>query len=288
MNLLDTVMERARAQRARVGIGIGVGSDVISESMLADLMSAHEFADLVLIGGSEEMRAIETDTGTDADADTLDSFEIIHSDDPEQELVRKLVCGEIDAAVRGMLSATKTLKNLRSALGIPKLHRLALLATTDNQPFFLAPVGIDEGNTIADKIDLVQRGASYITRFGITPKVAVLSGGRFEDVGRSAIVDQSLADGEVVARKLSESGIDAKHYGILIEAAVRDANFVVAPDGIAGNLIFRTLTFLGGGVGFGAPVLVEPIFVDTSRVKVDYSNAIMLASALTWGACNDI
>jgi len=287
MNLLDTVMERARAQRARVGVGIG--SNVLSESMLADIRSAHEFADLVLIGGSEEMRTIETATATaDADADALDSFEIIHSDDPEQELVRKLVCGEIDAAVRGTLSATKTLQNLRSALGIPKLHRLALLATADNQPFFLAPVGIDEGNTIADKIDLVRRGTSYITRFGITPKVAVLSGGRFEDLGRSAIVDQSLADGEVVARALSDSGIDAKHYGILIEDAVRDANFIVAPDGIAGNLIFRTLTFLGGGVGFGAPVLVEPIFVDTSRAKVDYSNAIMLASALTWGACNGL
>ncbi len=286
MNLLDTVMERARAQKARVGVGIG--SDVLSDTMLADLRSAHEFADPVLIGGSEEMRTIETDTATNADADAPDSFEIIHSDDPEQELVRKLVCGEIDAAVRGTLSATKTLRNLRSALGIPRLHRLALLATTDNQPFFLAPVGIDEGNTIADKIDLVQRGASYITRFGITPKVAVLSGGRFEDVGRSRVVDQSLADGEVVARKLSDSGIDAKHYGILIEDAVRDANFIVAPDGIAGNLIFRTLTFLGGGVGFGAPVMVAPIFVDTSRVKVDYSNAIMLASALAWDACNDI
>jgi len=112
--------------------------------------------------------------------------------------------------------------------------------------------------------------------------VAVLSGGRFEDAGRSEIVDKSLADGEVVAERLCELGIDAKHYGILIEDAIGDANVIVAPDGITGNLIFRTLTFLGGGGGFGAPVLADLVFVDTSRVKVKFSDAIILASALAW------
>ncbi|MDL5501593.1 MAG: methyltransferase, partial [Candidatus Methanoperedens sp.] len=52
------------------------------------------------------------------------------------------------------------------------------------------------------------------------------------------------------------------------------------PDGISGNLIFRTLVFLGGGYGHGAPVLMEKVFVDTSRVGGHYTRAIMLASAL--------
>ena len=60
---------------------------------------------------------------------------------------------------------------------------------------------------------------------------------------------------------------------------IGDANVIVAPDRITGNPIFRTLAFLGGG-GFGAPVLADLVFVDTSRVKVKFSDAIMLASAL--------
>jgi len=266
MNLLDEIANRARASRARVGIGAGA----INESALADIKSSSEFADIVLIGKAEQMRTISTD------------LEIVHSEKPELELVRQLAERRIDAAVRGTLSATKTLSHLRSGCKMPSLQRLALLTTADGTPFFLAPVGIDEGNSRDDKIELICNSVSYIAKFGICAKVAVLSGGRFEDAGRSALVDQSLADGEFTAGKLRELGIDAKHYGILIEDAIKDANFVVAPDGITGNLIFRTLTFLGGGNGFGAPVLMERVFVDTSRVKTNLSNAIMLASALAW------
>ncbi|HIE30897.1 MAG TPA: methyltransferase [Methanosarcinales archaeon] len=268
MNLLDVIANRARASRARVGVG--TGAVTINESMFADITSASDFADIVLIGKAQELRTINPD------------LEIIYSEDPEVELVRQLADGRIDAAVRGTLSATKTLSHLRSVFKMSSLQRLALLTTADGTPFFLAPVGIDEGNSRDDKIELICKSVSYITKFGIHAKVAVLSGGRFEDVGRSAQVDQSLADGDFITGKLRELGIDAKHYGILIEDAIKDANFLVAPDGITGNLIFRTLTFLGGGNGFGAPVLMKRVFVDTSRVKTNLSNAIMLASALAW------
>ena len=270
IDMIGTIRNRAKACRARVGIGIADGT--ASESMIADIESARGFADVVLIGDEKELSA----TGTD--------LEIIHSDKPEVELVDRLVDGRIDAAVRGTLGATKTHRYLKSVLGVSRLERLALLTTADGVPFFLVPVGIDEGNSVADRVDLVSKSVNAIRRFGIPEKVAVLSGGRFEDAGRSEIVDQSLADGEVVAERLCELGIDAKHYGILIEDAIGGANVIVAPDGITGNLIFRTLTFLGGGGGFGAPVFADLVFVDTSRVKVKFSDAIMLASALVWGA----
>ena len=269
-DLINVIRNRARAQRARVGIGIADGT--ASEAVISDIESATQFADVVLIGDKNEISA----TGTD--------LEIAHSDKPEVELVGQLISRRIGAAVRGTLGATRTLGYLKSALGVSKLERLALLTTADGVPFFLVPVGIDEGNSVADRVDLVSKSVDTIRKFGIREKVAVLSGGRFEDVGRSEIVDQSLADGEAVAERLCERGIDAKHYGILIEDAIRDANVIVAPDGIVGNLIFRTLTFLGGGGGFGAPVLADMVFVDTSRVKVKFSDAIMLASALTYGA----
>jgi len=271
MNLLDEIANRARVSRARVGVGVGVAADTLNKPVLADIRSASEFADIVLIGKAEQMHTIDTDLGT------------VSSENPELELVRQLAGGRIDAAVRGTLGATKTLSHLRDVFGVPALQRLALLATADGVPFFLAPVGIDEGNSRDDKIELICKSVSYIAaKFGIRLRVAVLSGGRFEDVGRSVLVDRSLANGDFTCGKLRELGIDAKHYGILIEDAIKDANFIVAPDGITGNLIFRTLTFLGGGNGFGAPVLMEPVFVDTSRVKTNLSNAIMLASALTW------
>ncbi len=96
-------------------------------------------------------------------------------------------------------------------------------------------------------------------------------------------MDRTLADGEFVAGRAKELGIIARHYTILIEDAIKESNFIVAPDGISGNLIFRTIAFLGGGDGLGAPVLMDDyVFVDTSRVGGHFTKAIMLASALSY------
>jgi len=153
--------------------------------------------------------------------------------------------------------------------------------TADGKPFFLAPVGIDEGNTIADKLHMITLGAEYIRRFEIEPAVGVISGGRMGDIGRDSRVDRTLAEGEFIANRAVELGINAKHYTILIEDAIKESNFIVAPDGISGNLIFRTVAFLGGGDGLGAPVLMDDyVFVDTSRAGGHFTKAIMLASAL--------
>ncbi|MCZ7392232.1 MAG: methanogenesis marker protein Mmp4/MtxX [Candidatus Methanoperedens sp.] len=262
--ILSEIEKKARNNHARIGLGIGE----ISEKLLRSAEAAREYADVVLVGDEKAIRA----TGT--------GLEIIHSADPSKKLIELLVAGEIDGAVRGTLSATKTLSELKKALKIKKLYRVALLETCDGRPFFLAPVGIDEGNSVGDKVELIKRGVEHFRRFGIEAKVGILSGGRFEDKGRDEHVDSTLAEAELVTKRVQDMGINVKNYSILIEDAITEANFIIAPDGISGNLIFRTLVFLGNGRGFGAPVLMEKVFVDTSRVKEDVAGAIMLASAL--------
>ncbi|MGZ4885872.1 MAG: methanogenesis marker protein Mmp4/MtxX, partial [Halobacteriota archaeon] len=117
---------------------------------------------------------------------------------------------------------------------------------------------------------------------GVAPTVGVLSGGRSEDEGRTEAVDATLASAEALTNQLQNVGIDATNYNILIEDAVRSSNILVAPDGIIGNLIFRTLIFLGGGKGHGAPFFGIPYtFVDTSRSGASFADAILIASALS-------
>jgi predicted methyltransferase MtxX (methanogen marker protein 4) len=111
--------------------------------------------------------------------------------------------------------------------------------------------------------------------------VGVLSGGRLEDLGRHIKVDETLIAGEKLTGMALDSGIAARHFGIEIEQAFMASNIVIAPEGITGNLIFRTLHFFRGMSGMGAPVVgLEKIFVDTSRAKNDYLDSIALASAL--------
>jgi predicted methyltransferase MtxX (methanogen marker protein 4) len=109
----------------------------------------------------------------------------------------------------------------------------------------------------------------------------VLSKGRIEDSGRGTEIRASIDDGDRIVDSLRAKGYTAEHFAILIEDAVRDSDLVIAPDGVSGNLIFRTLHFVGGCKAFGAPVVnLSRVFVDTSRSKEDFTDSVLLAAGL--------
>ncbi len=205
-------------------------------------------------------------------------------EDTEKKLLELLESGEVDAAVRGTARASVIIPQLRK---YGKTARLALLETAEGKQFILAPVGIDEGEKLTDRIFLAEESVKLAEKLGLQAKIAILSGGRKSDLGRSERVDRSLAEGEFLASHLSEKGYEARHYGIVIEDAVRKADIIIAPDGISGNLIFRSLCLLGRGVEHGAPVAGLPfLFVDTSRAQSyeGYVRALKLAARLAGGA----
>lgn len=200
--------------------------------------------------------------------------------DPE-ELITALKNGELDAGLRGSMDANLTLKAIKKGFGVDHVLRMAILQPRNCKPFFFAPVGVDEGWTVEQKLELILLGAKLMDQMGVEPVVGVLSGGRRGDKGRNAIVDKTLDDAEEVVAKAKSLGINARNCEILIEEAVKDCNLIIGPDGISGNLIFRTLHFLGEGKALGAVVLnIDKVFVDTSRVKASYIDSIALASAL--------
>ncbi len=245
-------------------VTVGLGAASPTESILSTVRAVGHEVDLVLI----------SQPGTAGSFG--DAVKVIEAEQPEEALVAALTDGRIDAAVRGTLPASSTLKALKRVAGVDQLERIALLETADGRLFLLAPVGVDEGWTVTEKMRFVERGRLIARNFGLPEKVAVLSGGRLGDVGRHPTVDRSMADAELVARLTG-----AEHAEILIEDVVGRYGMILAPDGISGNLIFRTLTFLGAGTGHGAPVVnIDDIFVDTSRASANYTNAVMLAKSL--------
>ena len=254
-------LERCAAQsRSRVGIGVGNANS----QLMRGVARAGRFADVVLVGDVER-------AGRD----------VVKTPEPEQKLVEMLVDGAIDAAVRGTISARKTLQHLKLQIG-GNLCRSALLSSAAGKQFFLLPVGIDEGTSTIARAHLVTETAHLLTALNVRPKVGVLSGGRSEDKGRMEAVDRTLASAEALTEQLCGAGFDATNYNILIEDATESSNILVAPDGVSGNLIFRTLVFLGGGKGHGAPFFGIPYtFVDTSRSGAAFGDAIIMAGALS-------
>ena len=211
----------------------------------------------------------------------MEGHDIRIYDDPN-EMVSDLVAGRIDAAVRGDMSSSMLLPILKRGLGLNALERVAFMEPKGGRLIILSPVGIDEGWTDEQRYDLAVRSADLARRVGMGQRIAIMSGGRCEDVGRCRAVDRSIESARSIAKRLTENGYDAYHAQILIEDAVREADLIIAPDGVSGNLIFRTLHFIGGAHALGAPVVnADRVFVDTSRAKTDYRDSIALAMKLT-------
>lgn len=260
-----------------VAIGVGLEREGYPEKILSDSKKAVErgLADVKVVGDEKAIGKISKLCGA--------AIEFIATREPENTLVEMLLRGEVEAAIRGTLSANKVLRELKKAFKLEKLHRIAILETPDHTVFLLAPVGVDEGNNVEDKIELIKGGVKLLRTLGIKPIVAVLSGGRLEDYGRDAMVDEMLKQAEMLVDKVKkECGVDAYHQGILIEDAVESATLIIAPNGVIGNLVFRTLTLVGGGGAFGAPVVdvLPKVFVDVSRAMKGYLDSILLSIAL--------
>ena len=127
-----------------------------------------------------------------------------------------------------------------------------------------------------EKVSLICNGRRLAAKYCGTEKTGLISGIRPESQGRDPVADRNFAEAKEIARLTS-----AVHYDARIEDAIQDCGLIIAPDGICGNQIFRTLTFLGSGFGYGAPVVnIDKVFIDTSRANLDFSGPLAFAAEL--------
>ena len=198
----------------------------------------------------------------------------------DEELVAAMTNNEIDAVIRGSLKSSNILKNIRDLYSDKAIYRVSYIKNEiggKEYEFLLAPVGIDEGISLDEKLDITTKAIDFMLRLGKNPKIAILAGGRKEDLGRSCDINKSIKDSEDLTKKVNEliansrkyqdKDITLKNYYILIEKAIKENNnIIIAPDGIYGNIIFRTLVLVNSWHSYGAIALgIDKIFIDTSR-----------------------
>ncbi|MEM0215039.1 MAG: hypothetical protein QW384_03505 [Archaeoglobaceae archaeon] len=237
---------KERIKRKKIAIGL-YRFDETSEERILKAVELAKFADVLVIDKGEKT---------------------------EKELSRLVISGEVHAIVRGTARASKMLEILRKDYSP---LRVGIFETISGVLFLLSPVGVDEGKTISEKLKLIEYSKQIAEMLGIPKKVAVLAGGRYGDIGRYELVDRSLAEAELVAKVSGGENLE-----IRIEDAV-EKGIVIAPDGISGNLIFRSLCYLGGGKEYGAVYCGLPYrIVDTSRNQSaeGFARAIAVATLL--------
>ncbi len=197
-----------------------------------------------------------------------------------EEMLRALREGEIAAAIRGELEAKEFLQYVKYMWKLDRVYRIAVLSTYWGKPFLFAPVGIDEGADLEGKARLIEYGKALLKELGWKGSVGILAPGRSEDRDRDPSIARSIEEAESLAL---ESACHMRY--ILIEEAVKRDQFILAPDGPTGNLIYRALVHLGGGGSHGAVYFpMEEIIIDTSRSapEFEYREAIKLARILAF------
>ncbi|MFX1573512.1 MAG: methanogenesis marker protein Mmp4/MtxX [Promethearchaeota archaeon] len=285
MSLLHKFELLAKGKEKKIGIGFGE-SDFHNQKILrASKSFLKEYNSEVFIFGKKPfLNTIKNQVSLKKDQS---KFRLIDCTDPEEYIFEFLYDNTINVIVRGSLSSNKFLKILKDKSNITEINRLALLETIKGHQFFYGPVGIDECNTLEKKKIYIENALKEFANLGIVPKVSILSGGRVSDIGRDNRVDKTIKEAEnlVETLKMRHYDLNISHDEILIENAIeKKSNLIIAPDGISGNLIYRTLVHLGGGKAYGAIYIgIDKIIIDTSRVgkSSEIHGALLLGLALS-------
>ncbi len=268
MTILDVFKKKAEGIKSKIGIGLGDSATQNNLILKATLETLNFNKSSFYFFGNKNQ--VETIAKIPVYKEKENSIYLIDSDDPTSEIVNYLNNNLISCAIRGSLSSSKFLKNLDVILNISEINRLALLETNSGHQFFFGPVGVDECNNLNDKKLFVEKSLTELSTLNIEPKISILSGGRLGDIGRNADIDKNIKEAQELVDffKLEKPDVEIEHTEILIEKAIENkSNLILAPNGVSGNLIYRTLVHLGGGKAYGAIYMgIDYNIIDTSRV----------------------
>ncbi len=252
----------------------------------------------VLIGDSDQIKQIAESIHF-----SLENVEVVHDPDPVSSCITAVDIirnGEADILMKGMVSTAPLLKAiLHKKNGLRKRDMLShfafmeltgyhkLLGITD------AAMSIKPG--LKEKISIILNAVEVFHRLGkMNPKVAVLGpiemvndkiestvhASQIKQMNRQGKISGCIIDGPL-ALDIAVSKQAAEHKNIDGNVA-GDADLLLAPDLNSGNILYKSMIFLGGATSAAIVMGASVPVVLTSRSDSDQSKlmSIALAAAL--------
>jgi phosphotransacetylase len=235
----------------------------------------------VLVGPKDKIRRAATEAGC-----TLDGLELVdapHSHAAAQQAVALAREGKVQALMKGALHTDELMAAvIDRATGLRTERRMshvfALDVPTYAKPLFITDAAINIEPTLLEKRDIVQNAIDLAHALGIeSPKIAVLSAietvnpdiastidaaalCKMLDRGQitGARIDGPLAFDNAISREAAES------KGIRSEVA-GDADILVVPDLVSGNMLVKQLVYLSGAIAAGIVLGARVPVMLTSR-----------------------
>lgn len=249
----------------------------------------------VLVGNRIDIERISKEIGFD-----LSTIDIYDENDPAKASVKAVSLineGKADILMKGLVSTAPLLKAvLNKESGLRKGATLSHFALIES-PYYHKLFGVtDAAMNIApefnEKINIVNNSVEVFHRLGINnPKVAIIGplevvNPKIESTTHAAMltvmnyrgqikgctIDGPFAIDNAVSKKA------AHHKGVVSDVA-GDADILVAPELNSGNILYKTLMFMGGSTSAAVIMGAKVPIVLTSRADTDKSKMMSIALA---------
>ena len=241
----------------------------------------------VLIGDEPKIREILAQIGTDADKMT-----IIHVEDPVEAIQKAADMardGEVDCIMKGKTETGALMKVLvNRERGIRKNDTMSLLAFMESpnyhKVFAITDVGLLTYPSKEQKKAAIQNAVEAFHALGVEqPKVAILAAvekvnPKMKETVEAAEIKEEGVDGCIIEGPISyDLAMDPASAPIkgYVSPVAGDADLLVVPDIVSGNIAAKTITVIGGGrtggVVLGAKVPATftaacPVIASTTRM----------------------
>ena len=288
---LDTIVDIAR-QKGKKRIAVAVAQD---EDVLVALKSAMKagICQPVLVGDKDDIRI-----AAEAALFDLSAAEIIHESDRQvacETAVKLIRGGQADIIMKGLVSTGILVKAiLDKEFGLVKgslLSHLAFFETPNYHKILcITDAALNISPDFNEKVGIVKNAVAIYHKLGIDmPRVAILApvetvnpkmeatihGAILTQMQRRNQIEGCLLDGPL-ALDVAVSAVAARHKGLISEVA-GDADILVTPDLNSGNMLYKSLNFLGGAVAAAIVAGASVPVVLTSRADQDKSKYLSIA-----------
>ena len=250
----------------------------------------------VLIGDEPKIREILAQIGTDADKMT-----IIHVEDPTEAIQKAADMardGEVDCIMKGKTETGALMKVLvNRERGIRKNDTMSLLAFMESpnyhKVFAITDVGLLTYPSKDQKKAAIQNAVEAFHALGVEqPKVAILAAvekvnPKMKETVEAAEIKEEGVEGCIIEGPISyDLAMDPASAPIkgYVSPVAGDADLLVVPDIVSGNIAAKTITVIGGGrtggVVLGAKV---PVLLVSRAANADDKYMSIVIAALVGG-----
>ncbi|MCD4785301.1 MAG: hypothetical protein K8T10_15900 [Candidatus Eremiobacteraeota bacterium] len=260
LQVFENMIKTAEKAKARIAIGLRKAGD----RLISEINEGKKWADIVVVG------------------EKIEGFESLEGD--FSTLVNLVKDGKVEAIVKGNFQSDILLDEIQRLFNLEKVIRMALLKIANEKGefyFYIGPDRITNEHSMEDRMKLIEKGTAFIRSWGGTPKVGVISAGHLGHLGKDPLVDQSMAEAEMLTSFYRDRINITNYYKKTSKAVKEGCNLIITPGSMITQFIGDVLVNLAGGDWLYEHVFMdECIYVHSSSTKGGLLRSIIMATAL--------